>query len=231
MEIDIELVQEVLDSEHDADQIQQATGISSELVEKYRTGDVLDITLKDAIALAKYGKQTRDSTNTLGQLVGVFNQDGRISVKSPYNKGFVKDARGIGAKWNPSDKVWVFDEAQKEEVNRLLKIHYGYTDEREGAKSDEKVIIKFKASDFQVGEEIKFGSLLIAKRWRRDSPVNIDSNAYVIKGYFQDSGGSAGHPNVGNVDGIVIKLDIPKSVLDLFIEKKMVDEDKFEIIK
>ena len=48
----------------------------------------------------------------------------KIIVNSPYNRGFILDAKDIGGKWNKERKVWEFPLSKADDVNRIVDKYY-----------------------------------------------------------------------------------------------------------
>lgn len=149
------------------------------------------------------------------------NAEGKVQVKSEYNKKFVARAKQLGGKWNGSNKSWDFPEKLKERVENLVKDVYGYLPED---KSQTKTI-EIKAIDFIDKDDfsVKVGTILVAKRWNRDKPVQL-YNAYVSEGELPASGGSAAWPSVNPDKNVKIVVnDVPLTILDSI-------EEEYEII-
>ncbi len=52
--------------------------------------------------------------------VQIWEADGRILVRSPYDKEFVRGAKKLGGKWKGEAKVWAFDLDATEAVRALV---------------------------------------------------------------------------------------------------------------
>ena len=60
--------------------------------------------------------------------VSVTSEGGWLTIRSPYNVGFIADVKGIaGRKWNADQKVWMVPAAAAQKVAQMVAAHYGET--------------------------------------------------------------------------------------------------------
>lgn len=151
--------------------------------------------------------------------------DDTVSIATPYNPEFVKDAKMIGGRWDPARRVWTFDLRDKERVEQLAAKHYGYV-----TTTGRTVTIRIKASDYDDGQEIIVVGRVIARRPGRDLPVRLADNAVVVAGRFSDSGGSRKTPYVSWPDDeepVIEIRDLPAGVTDILDKPyELVDDDR-----
>ena len=155
----------------------------------------------------------------------VIKESGKVKVKSEYNKKFVAKARELQGKWEPP--FWTFPEENEELVRDALLEAYG-----EDGRYHETMIIDLHLDEFSYGDELKIGSIVLAKRFGRDSKVFMNERAAVIAGGFCSSGGSRNRPAVTHEDGTIVRVkDLPVSLFDQIkdlpgVEKVDLDIDK-----
>lgn len=159
--------------------------------------------------------------------------DGKIKVKSEYNKDFITKAHELNGKWE--SPYWVFEEKVNEELEESLIEIYG-----EGFDDIEKVTIKISLDDYEnpgenfFGQLIKFRTLTLVRRIHRDDPVILSPNTWVVKGKFDKSGGSNKYPEVTWEPGTIINAEVPLkfttelpkgvTLLDDTIKEKLLNE-------
>lgn len=124
-----------------------------------------------------------------------------INVSTPYDRGFVADARALRARWNPELKVWAFDIRDDAAVRDLLRDHFGWI---EGEPADQTVTVELSGTEY--GAQLTVAGVVLAKRRGRDESVYYDDNVRVREGHFEDSAGSRNNPAVGDLDGIVLEV-------------------------
>lgn len=54
-------------------------------------------------------------------MVEIKENETGIDVVSPYDAGFVREAKALGGQWRAKDKTWHFDKARRDDVEALLK--------------------------------------------------------------------------------------------------------------
>ena len=122
------------------------------------------------------------------------NENGVISVITPYDAEFVNKARNLRGKWK--DGAWHFDDSIEDYVKQALKDCYGTTGE-DPVDTCSLVIKNFDDST-DCGPVTLFGRT-IAKAWGRDSGAKLGDNIIWISGkYF--SGGSVKNWRTGVVN-------------------------------
>jgi DNA repair protein RadC len=57
--------------------------------------------------------------------LSIVEQDGRVTVASPYHPNFPARARGLGGTWDAVRRVWVFDAREHDRVKSLCEEIYG----------------------------------------------------------------------------------------------------------
>lgn len=163
-------------------------------------------------------------------MINITKKENLLFVVSPYNKAFINFARAVNAKWNKDEKAWVFNlenETLKEKLDRKLYEIYKYTED----KTDRALKLKAKCEDISQGGRSKFlaiGNYVLVERYNRDSAVTyVDSSAYINKGEFYLTGGSANYPSVTFTDGAEITFEISEKYFNSLNEE---EKTKFTII-
>lgn len=54
----------------------------------------------------------------------IMDADGKITVKAPYNKNFVKAAQALGGRWNGVERVWQFSASMADDVKKICRAVY-----------------------------------------------------------------------------------------------------------
>ena len=131
------------------------------------------------------------------------HESGKIFVKADYNREFIDKAKTIGGSW--LKPYWVFPENNEDVLRELcLKCHGTYNGE------EDSLTILADLADCPYsyeGNSLMLGTILLARRYSRDSSVVTAPNVCVIKGEFNASGGSACHPSVTWDDGVVLRIE------------------------
>jgi len=85
-----------------------------------------------------------------------------IAVRAPYNEGFIAAAKAAGGKWDPSDKVWVFESTSaRKKVARLVRESYGATGKRSGvemARELKDLAREGGSSSSNIADYLRFGT-------------------------------------------------------------------------
>lgn len=61
---------------------------------------------------------------------------GMLCVSSPYNKDFSDGMKKLRARWNPDEKVWIFQKEKETDVTDLLHRCYGEEEKETGTMLD-----------------------------------------------------------------------------------------------
>lgn len=60
--------------------------------------------------------------------VSVTSEGGWLTIRSPYNVGFIADVKAVpGRKWNADQKVWMVPASAAQKVAQIVSAHYGET--------------------------------------------------------------------------------------------------------
>lgn len=149
--------------------------------------------------------------------IQITHDDGNLRVKSPYNPSFVKDARALGGRWNPSGGVWIFDSRTEDRVRELLKTTYG-TDQAEYRSVTVRLDagIWWKADAIGGSDNCYFGGRKILARPSRNTRVILGDGVILTDGAFPRSGGSNRYPSIDIEDGTFVEVyDVPADHPDL----------------
>lgn len=128
----------------------------------------------------------------------VIRENGKIKVKSDYNKEFIQRAKLIEGKWTAP--YWSFPEENECEVKALLLEIYG-----ENGDPQETVDILVDISEMD-GESIDLCGRILCYRRFRDSSVTLAENVMLTQGGFPYSGGSMKHPRINPNPGTILKV-------------------------
>lgn len=151
-------------------------------------------------------------------------KDNTIYITTKYNEIFIKNIKKYtDGKWNKDEKRWEVSYEFFDKVNEICIPLFG-----EGIDGD-NVTIEYKATDFRdkpannVHDYIKIGSFITVERLRRDSEVTL-SKTIIVNGDFQNCGGSAKYPGVGDCDEVVLRSTIARKLYEA-----LSDEEKSKI--
>jgi hypothetical protein len=136
---------------------------------------------------------------------------GELQVFSPYSAEFVRRARQLGGRWDRVQRCWIFDPRVKDLVSKTLLEIYGADGFTEPRLFNVTVKLRGKLqTDYLWG----FGRMLLSKPHRDVRPRCGDS-VVLVEGQFQQRGGSARYPEIGSVEGVVLRiLDVPEAALE-----------------
>lgn len=110
-----------------------------------------------------------------------------ISVKAPFNAGFVKDIKESisGARWNSTDKRWYVTIDAMPAILSLLDTHYRFNPELPFVK----VHVTAKTTLYGDRTAVYFHGFPVAYAWSRDSGAKVSDGVIKIAGSIK-SGGS-----------------------------------------
>ena len=139
-------------------------------------------------------------------------EDGKIKIKSPYNKDFISRAKSIQGKWD--SPFWIFPEDNISELKDLLIDIYGNCGNLDDTPIP-TVTIDVDLDKYEYNTEIKIGSLVAVSRRTRDSNVTYADNVILVKGSFTETGGSRNNPHVAHNPGTVIRIkNLPVAIFE-----------------
>lgn len=137
-------------------------------------------------------------------------KDGEYWIIDRYDPVLINAMKSLGGKWKLSEKAWVIDERNKDELFKVLEDLYGHN----GIDEYEKCTIILDVPE-DLGKEWSISLYQIAKRYSRDSAVSLASNCCVVSGGFHEAGGSKKNPAIEPLPGTRIKiLDFPVKLLE-----------------
>lgn len=167
----------------------------------------------------KNGKKTKGEI--IMKKIKIEEINGKLAVTTPFDYNFINFARSVGAKWDRDNSTWNFSTEQEELLNDKLLDIYGYTD-----KTSEFVIVEIDANDFydEMTYETKLGDITIATRKHRDEHVILSNIAKVVKGEYDESGGSMKHPKATANSGTIVQVKLDKKAVERFIEQGILTE-------
>lgn len=140
-------------------------------------------------------------------------EGGWAYLTAPYNPEANSGYRGLGGRWDSGRKAWRFEARDADYVRRILREHFGRTDEPVRVV-DVRVELE-QVADWRE-QEFWFAGRRIARRPARDSAVQLGEGVLMVEGEFPPSGGSVKYPALEDVDGIVLEIrDVPADHPDL----------------
>jgi hypothetical protein len=145
-----------------------------------------------------------------------------IAVYSDYNAEWKGRAKAMGGKWNK--EAWVFEIEKEQAVMNAVKAIYGYAEN--GEIIEVRIDFNKIHAEKQVFGSLKIGSLICASRHKRDWAVQLKNGAWVEKGTFDRSGGSANYPAVTWREDMTIRVKIPRELYD-----SLTNYDGIEVIE
>jgi hypothetical protein len=135
-------------------------------------------------------------------MVGVAVQGKEIVIRAPYDESFLRRARGLGGRWDASNKVWRFDEDVLDGVRALLMDIY-CLDPLAGPP--ELVNVKVRLRGEISGDVWRVCGREILARWSRDAAIAPGPDVAILEyGEAMRSGGSRRYPEIGRVEGMVV---------------------------
>lgn len=139
--------------------------------------------------------------------IKVRNENGKVSVYSPYHPDFVAAARKLNGKW--SSPYWSFDSRDEERVRNVCFKVYG-TDGSEVETTDIKVQITRSSSN----PLFAYGRMVVERRGR-NSRVTLGDGVVILDGDFPASCGSSRYPSLTNGEPVTLEVrDVPISLVE-----------------
>lgn len=139
------------------------------------------------------------------EIVGHKGGSQSVALTSPYHPDLPRAARHLGGHW--SGERWFFDLRDEAGVRSLAREIYG-TDGDDGA---ELVTVRLRLNAGRTWtDELYWGGRQIARRFSRDSHVQLGDDVVVVTGGFPAHGGSRKNPAVAAEEGTVLEVrDVP----------------------
>lgn len=128
----------------------------------------------------------------------------KIVLKSAYNEWLVEACKNLGGVWDREDKVWIFSTAVQKEVEDLDFIY-----------NSELVTINLTAKRdvYACCGPITFLGYRLLTATGRDSGTKMEEGVAIISGE-RKSGGSRANWETQLSEGSILRLQIPKEVLN-----------------
>ena len=126
------------------------------------------------------------------------------TLKSTYNSNLVEECRKLGGKWDAAEKIWVFSDLVKDEVDAL------------DAKYNSdlvKIEVTVLFPLYGDRESVKLGGYGIARAFGRDSGAKIEPGVAFIQGQPK-SGGSHKNWHTEIPRDSVFRFRVPVNCLD-----------------
>lgn len=118
--------------------------------------------------------------------ISLRKENNEIVVVVPFNEDFIKSAKNLQGKWNPTKKSWVFPGTVENYVKELLLKIYGVTGETTYPTCT--LIIKNYSAEVMNNAVVLFGRT-IAKASGRDTGARLGDDIIWLSGTYT-SGGS-----------------------------------------
>lgn len=138
----------------------------------------------------------------------------KISVVSPFNSDFVKDARNLGGNW--SGGAWVFDAREEADVRAACMKHYG---EDGFTKDTIDVLVTFMTEKFANRKPIVLFGRTVARAVGRDSGARIGNGVVLKSGGFKSGGSVKNWETIALKDTSVLLRDVSRSLVESFDSK------------
>jgi hypothetical protein len=138
-------------------------------------------------------------------------ENNRIAIDTPYNPKFVQAIKMLGAKWNPSNKMWSTDARNIDEVRNIMMDIYG-CDDRPTELVDIEVVTSKELSKY--GGPVTLFSRVIASAFGRDSGAKMGEGVSIFDGYINSSGSVKNWKTIITEGTRIIIRDLPKRVVD-----------------
>lgn len=153
------------------------------------------------------------------QLIKI-NRDGdNLLVTCPRNQGVIDRIKSLRGKW--TGKAWTVSAMYEDVVREALKEWFG----TDGDDDTKNIVVDITLKDY-ADKQLDVAGLIIGERWYRDSRVKLYGDAVVIRGTLGSWGGSRKNPVVGDLDGVVVRLTVPETMLDDISADPIVDAVK-----
>lgn len=117
--------------------------------------------------------------------VSIETEDQALIVRSPYNTGFIAEARKLAGKWDARREAWVFDVRNTGKVREALRFWYG----TDGESPPDTVSVRLWVDGSCGCGPIVWQGRILARAFGRDSGAKLGEGVVVEDGGFT-SGGS-----------------------------------------
>jgi len=139
-------------------------------------------------------------------------ENGLIAIDTPYNKEFIARIKGVGAKWNPTRRVWEADARTIETVRDIMRDVYGQDD-----MPQELVDVKVKVGDQDIYEDkgavVIFGRT-IATAWGRDTGARVGDGVVLESGKVTSGGSMKNWRTIIKAGSVLTVYDVPKQAVE-----------------
>lgn len=137
--------------------------------------------------------------------------DTTISVVSPYDANFVKQAKQINGKWDKP--AWVFPKENENLVRNLCRDIFG-TDGTPEVTETILVNLAYVNTD----DRLMVGPIEVLRKWDRDVAPKVGEGCTVVQGSLRSSGGSRNNPRITHSDDCVIRVkNVPQSLANQLV--------------
>lgn len=139
-------------------------------------------------------------------------ENGLIAIDTPYNKEFIAKIKGVGAKWNPIQKVWEADARTIETVRDIMRDVYGQDD-----MPQEMVDIRIKVGEEDIWEQtgpvVIFGRTIATARGR-DTGARVGDGVVLESGNVTSGGSMKNWRTIIKAGSVVTVYDVPKQAVE-----------------
>lgn len=154
----------------------------------------------------------------------------QVIVNAPYHPNFPTGAKRLGGKWNPAEKVWVFDLRDEDRVRELCNQIYGSDAHVIGGKGErapvELVTLRLRAkSEVSAHTSAVFAAgRCVARATGRDSGARLGDGVVLLEGQAT-SGGSMKNWYTVVCEGSVLEIrDVPRAAA----EKELAESSEWD---
>lgn len=151
--------------------------------------------------------------------------NGNLLVSSPFNSGFVANAKRLAGRFSAG--VWSFDERNAAAVRKALCEAYG-TD-GEAPADTVSVRITWDEACSEYCAPIEFAGRTVARAFGRDSGAKPGEGVVIEAGGFTSGGSVKNWKTVVKAGTVVLMHDVPRASAEAFDESG--DSPRVEIVK
>ncbi|WP_397599318.1 hypothetical protein [Silvanigrella sp.] len=149
----------------------------------------------------------------------------KLYIYAPFNLSANKKYKTRGGNWNASLRAWEFNSLDSDKVNKLLDSIFG----ENGTENEiEYVSLKLKGERLcgNYADFVLTGRKIVERK-ERNSEVSLDSQAILLNGVYDRSGGSVANPKITGKDVQLLLRYFPKKLIESI--KKDFENENLEL--
>lgn len=142
-------------------------------------------------------------------MISVNEINGMLVTKTPYNKDYIAAAKAAGGRWDAEAKAWVFPSASRPKVREMVQDCYGVDIDNDTGTVMAEITIRDGVAGYPT---LAYGPYQIAYAKNKQEPPMLCRDVALVSGSLE-SGGSWKNPSVYAKTDVVVRMQLPRSVI------------------